>query len=176
MRPKKSTIEYPASLDKLAIVLTIFITLLISAIVFTIIQMLVGLNSYTLWDIGMLLFGVMLLVIYFWVLFYRPLGYSLDKKNLTIHRPLKNFNLPLSDIKSVQQAQKDDLRHSYRVFGVGGLFGYFGWYSNSEIGRMWWYATQRNNYVIITCQDDSIVVLTPDDLSLADKLEQKLYI
>ena len=55
---------------------------------------------------------------------------------------------------------------SIRVFGVGGLFGYFGLFRNSRYGTMIWYATRRDQFVVIERSNGKTIVLTPDDPNL----------
>jgi len=52
-----------------------------------------------------------------------------------------------------------------RVFGVGGLFGSFGLFSNPSLGRFHLYATRRGPTVVVRRNDDALpLVLTPDDV------------
>ena len=48
------------------------------------------------------------------------------------------------------------------MFGVGGLFGYYGNFVNSTLGSMTWYATRRDKAVLITTLENKKIIVTPD--------------
>ncbi|MFM7328528.1 MAG: PH domain-containing protein, partial [Bacteroidota bacterium] len=62
------------------------------------------------------------------------------------------------------------LRWSIRLFGSGGLFGYFGKFRNSTFGTMNWYATRLGKFVVIILRSGEKFVVTPDDESFAAHL------
>jgi hypothetical protein len=94
---------------------------------------------------------------------FSPKGYVIEDDVFTILRPFKTKNYPLSDIQSVTEVEKKNLKGSIRTFGVGGLFGYFGRFRNSTYGNMVWYATRRDRFVVIKCSNGKTIVITPDD-------------
>jgi len=94
---------------------------------------------------------------------FSPKGYVMEEGELTILRPFKAKNYPLSDIQSVSEVEKKNLKGSIRTFGVGGLFGYFGLFRNNTYGNMVWYATRRDRFVVIERSNGKTIVITPDD-------------
>ena len=58
---------------------------------------------------------------------------------------------------------KKKLSWAVRIFGVSGLFGYWGKFSNTKLGSMTWYSTRRNNAVLITTIYNKKIVLTPNE-------------
>jgi hypothetical protein len=58
-----------------------------------------------------------------------------------------------------------ELGRAWRMMGNGGVFGYTGYYSSSNIGKMRWFVSQRKNYVLITMNNDSKFLLSPDDVA-----------
>lgn len=88
--------------------------------------------------------------------------YSIHNGSLIIHRPIHNVSVAISEIKSAEPIGNLDLLLTLRVFGVGGVFGYFGKFYNSKLGRMTWYATRRNNVVLLTTKDSKKILFTPD--------------
>lgn len=54
---------------------------------------------------------------------------------------------------------------SIRTFGIGGLFGYIGYFKNSILGSYKAYATNSEKAVLIETSDKPIIV-TPDDPDL----------
>lgn len=77
-------------------------------------------------------------------------------------RPLR---VPLSSVVSAAPLGRLNGR-TLRVFGVGGFFGSYGLFSNSDIGRFRLYATRAGQAVIIRRRGDELpIVLTPDDVA-----------
>jgi hypothetical protein len=82
---------------------------------------------------------------------------------LIIHRPLKNKLIPLNDIARGRMIEKGELKWTIRTFGNGGLFGYTGHFTNRKLGAMRWYATRRNDAVLLQTTEGKKILLTPDE-------------
>ena len=150
--------KYKASLDNLSKVVTIGVTILFATII---------IGQYSLIkDEGKAIpiyTTVALLLIYFIVFAFRPINYSITTENIIIHRLWKDVTISRTLIKSVELIDKEKLRWSLRTFGVGGLFGYFGNFTNMKIGRMTWYATRRDNPILIVTTNNKKIILTPNN-------------
>lgn len=92
----------------------------------------------------------------------KPSHYILEEDAIIIHRKFNDVKILHSDILKVELVPAEKLKWSIRTFGVGGLFGYFGKFYNRNIGSMTWYATQRENFVLIKTSKNNIII-TPDD-------------
>jgi hypothetical protein len=92
-----------------------------------------------------------------------PKGYAFHDRKLVIYRPFHNKFYTTEDILHISIVDRKELKNSLRVFGVGGLFGYFGLFRNSRYGTMIWYATRRDRFVVIERSNGRTIVLTPDD-------------
>ena len=103
-----------------------------------------------------------------------PRYYQLDETTLTINKAIKSRKLLLREISDVKLITKEDLKGTYRTFGVGGLFGYYGKFRNQHLGAMTWYATQNKNYLLLVLKSGDKIVLTPDDIQLVNVLKQKI--
>jgi hypothetical protein len=100
-----------------------------------------------------------LLVIAFLI---RPNNYSVSSDKLLIHRMLDDVEIDRNNIKSVQEIDESQVKNSLRTFGVGGFFGSFGKFWNSKLGKMTWYVTRKNNFVLVETKDQKKIILTPD--------------
>lgn len=69
---------------------------------------------------------------------------------------------------------RDDLKWSIRTFGNGGVFGYYGKFFNNSFGSMTWFATRRENFVMLILKDGRKIVVTPDDLNFKDDLSSRI--
>ena len=94
---------------------------------------------------------------------FRITAYEVTPHQLIIHRPFNNKVLEHTDILKVDLLEAGALKHSMRLFGNGGLFGYYGKFSNPRFGYMSWYATNRANPVLLHMRGGKKVIITPDD-------------
>jgi Bacterial PH domain len=89
--------------------------------------------------------------------------YSLTTENLIVHRLFSNVKIERGNIKSVELIDKEKLSWSFRVFGVGGFYGYYGKFTNTKLGTMTWYATRKDMIVLVEMLNNKKIILTPDD-------------
>ena len=94
---------------------------------------------------------------------FRPNNYSVSSDKLLIHRMIKDVKINRSNIQSVQEIDESQVKNSLRTFGVGGFFGNFGTFWNGKLGKMIWYVTRRNNFVLVETKDQKKIILTPDN-------------
>jgi hypothetical protein len=94
---------------------------------------------------------------------FSPKGYAFEDRKLVIYRPFQNKFYATEYILNVSLVDRKELKNSLRVFGVGGLFGYFGLFRNSRYGTMIWYATRRDQFVVIERSNGKTIVLSPND-------------
>lgn len=149
---------YKTSLDNMAKVVTIVITVLFAAIIVGQFSLI---NDET--KSVPIFTAILLSIIYFGTFSFRPIDYKLTDDKLIIHRLLSDIKVNRLEIKSIEQLDKSKLSWAVRVLGVGGLFGYWGKFSNSKLGSMTWYATRRNNAVLVTTIYNKKIVLTPNE-------------
>jgi hypothetical protein len=94
---------------------------------------------------------------------FAPRGYEIDGQRLIVRQNVgsKEYDLRgLRDVKAEDGAML--FRKTIRVFGVGGMFGYYGKFYNSQLGSFTAWVTDRNRAVALKLQRGTIVV-SPDD-------------
>lgn len=96
------------------------------------------------------------------VYLFRPNNYSVSSDKLLIHRMINNVEINRNNIQSVQEIDESQVKNSLRTFGVGGFFGNFGTFWNGKLGKMTWYVTRKNNFVLVETKDHKKIILTPD--------------
>jgi hypothetical protein len=117
---------------------------------------------------------LLIIVAYIGSYVFAPTGYALTEDGLLIQRIAKNVLIKYSDIAEVRLMPGNEILGGIRLFGVGGLFGYYGIFYNPEIGRYTAYATRANNRIFIQTKAGKKIVITPDDTSLANSLSEKI--
>jgi hypothetical protein len=140
---------YKASLDKTAIIITNIITLIFGALI--VFNFLLSL-------------AIILLLIYFICLLLKPINYQITEKELIIHRLIKNVHIKRSEIESLEVLEKSALSGSIRIFGVGGLFGWYGRFANKQLGTMTWYVTRRDKPILILTKSNKSIIISPDEV------------
>jgi hypothetical protein len=93
---------------------------------------------------------------------YSTKSYLISEGSVFVQRLIGRVGIPLDDIREVRRAESDDFKGCIRLFGNGGLFGYYGLYRTSKLGKCNWYVTNRKNAVILITRAKT-VVLSPDD-------------
>ncbi len=166
--------EYKASLDRTSKIITGLITVLFAGIAtWNFWLMFNGPESITDFSAN-ILSVVVILGIYSFCYLFRSVQYVVEKNRLTIKRPLKDYYLELNEIKDIYITDKETMKWTIRTFGVGGLFGYYGKFRNKKFGNMTWFATKRNNYVVLETTNNRKIVLTPDDTNMVKEIEQMI--
>ncbi len=88
-------------------------------------------------------------------------GYTLTQDEVVVRRMGWATRLPLATLQSVE-GKADAMQGSLRLFGIGGLFSYWGWYWNRRLGRYFAFATDTSRCVILRYPNRTVVI-TPHD-------------
>jgi hypothetical protein len=107
--------------------------------------------------------AILLVIIYVITYLYHPKNYFVGKDELVITRAAGKIVIPKKTIQEVSVIDRDLLSGSMRTFGVGGLFGNFGKFTNSTFGVMTWYVRRMDQLILITTDSERILV-SPDDM------------
>jgi hypothetical protein len=90
-----------------------------------------------------------------------PKGLEIECGELRVRRNAwRPTSIPLSGIREIEILPPGALRGAIRTFGVGGLFGYYGWFYKKGAFRLW--ATRSDRLVEIVAAGRRVVV-SPDD-------------
>lgn len=149
---------YKTSMDKVTKGITIGVTILFAVIIIAQYNILKD-TSHTIPNYT----TITLLILYFITFAFRPINYEITDELLIVHRIFKAVKISKNSIKSVELIDKDKIRPALRTFGVGGVFGYYGKFANFKMGTMTWYATRKNNTVLVLTKDNKKIILTPND-------------
>ncbi|HXP89260.1 MAG TPA: PH domain-containing protein [Bryobacteraceae bacterium] len=94
---------------------------------------------------------------------YSPRGYTIADRSVLIKRPIGNVRVPLDDVREARPASSDDYSGCIRLWGSGGLFGYYGLFRTDKLGRCTWYATDRSRAVVLITAAKT-ALFSPDDV------------
>jgi hypothetical protein len=104
--------------------------------------------------------GALLLVVSY---AYSPRGYAVAERAIVVRRLVGDVRIPLDAVREARAATPDDFRGCLRLWGNGGLFGYYGLFRTSTLGKSTWYVTNRKRAVIVITAAKTFV-LSPDDV------------
>jgi hypothetical protein len=94
---------------------------------------------------------------------WSPRSYTISDRSIVVKRLAGDVRISLDGIREARAATADDFRGCIRTFGNGGLFGYYGQFRTSKLGKCIWYVTnQRNAVVVITGAKTAL--FSPDDM------------
>lgn len=94
---------------------------------------------------------------------YSPRGYALLERSIVVKRLIGGARIPLERVREARRTTSDDLRGCIRLWGSGGMFGYYGLFRTSKLGKCWWYVTDRPNTVVVIT-DEKTALFSPDDV------------
>lgn len=162
--------EFSASFDKTTKVITALVAVLMLIILAS---LWISLKEAGAW------LPLLLMAVVSFLSLIMPYGFSikkyqLSKEELTICRPFGNKRFPLTALMAATVIDPKQLRWSWRLFGSGGMFGYYGTFGNKQLGTMTWYLTRRDRTVLVTTVKNRKLVLSPDDTEGFIKTYQQL--
>lgn len=102
---------------------------------------------------------LILLAAYAW----SPQSYEIQDRILIIKRLAGNVRVPLDTVREARAATADDLTRCVRLFGSGGLFGWYGLFRTSRLGKSTWYVTNRRKAVVLIT-DRKTLLVSPDEV------------
>ena len=95
---------------------------------------------------------------------YSVRSYEITEGSIVVRRALAgSVRMPLSDVREARRGGAEDFQGCIRLWGSGGLFGYYGLFRTARLGRCTWYVTDRSRAVVIRT-DAKTWVLSPGDV------------
>ena len=92
---------------------------------------------------------------------YSPREFIITTRGVLVKRLLKSFLIPMEDIAVVKKFSWT--RRGIRLWASGGLYGFFGLFKISGLGRVWMYVTNRRNTILIETRRGVKYIISPDD-------------
>lgn len=93
---------------------------------------------------------------------WAPRKITIDKKGVKCQLLATVIVIPASEVISIQKCDaKDAFKGCMRLFGSGGLFGYYGVFRNQKLGRFSMYITQRENMILVTTKRKKYIFNCP---------------
>lgn len=133
-------------------------------------------------SVALILFAVFLkqpwspliMVLILVMMFFSVRGYSLKGGKLFIHRLGWSNSLELAGLTGIS-VNPQAMMGSLRVFGMGGMFAYVGYFRNSHLGTYRAFATHTGNCLVLQFADKNVVVTpdSPEAMKLAVEEELK---
>jgi hypothetical protein len=116
------------------------------------------------WAVHIVFVAALLPLLVVFAYAYSPRGYRLSGQAIVIKRLIGNIQVPLAGIREIRAGTPDDFTGCLRLWGNGGIFGYYGIFQTSKLGKCYWYVTNRSKPVIVATET-RILVLSPDDVA-----------
>jgi hypothetical protein len=94
---------------------------------------------------------------------WSPRGYRVENRWIVVNRLAGKARIALDDVREVRETTGDDFTGCIRLFGNGGVFGYYGLFRTTKLGKTTWYLTNRKRSVLVVTGSKT-VLFSPDDL------------
>lgn len=95
--------------------------------------------------------GGLLIIMLLAGLFYMPMSLKLTGNGLNINRALRIKTLPLAEIESVRLCAPT--MGAKRICGSGGFMGYWGWFSERDLGKYFAYYGKSSDCFLVRMKD-----------------------
>ncbi len=93
---------------------------------------------------------------------FSPRGYEISGEALRVRRLAGDVVFPLHRLRFLRHATAWDFWGCVRLWGSGGLFGYYGWFWSKALGRSRWFVTDRGRAVVLA-DGGNIILVSPED-------------
>ncbi len=124
-------------------------------------------------DIPAFIFCSLLVIACCLALFYMPMSVSVNDNQLRINRSLWFKSIPLDEISSIKLFQPTMAER--RLCASGGWFGYWGWFSNNEIGKYFGYYGKASDCFLVTLKNGKKYLLgCKNPAIIVDFIQSKL--
>ncbi|MBV9771071.1 MAG: hypothetical protein JOZ32_15970 [Bryobacterales bacterium] len=93
---------------------------------------------------------------------YSPRGYVLEDGAIFVKRLISSARVLLEDVRDARRATPGDFRSCLRLWGSGGLFGYYGLFTTAKLGKSTWYVTNREKGVVVIAGPKTVLFSLDD--------------
>lgn len=110
-----------------------------------------------------LIAGVVSLVVFIFgtVALFVPASFEVRSDAVVVKRVGWDVVIPCGEIREIRRVECEEARFTWRLFGSGGLFGWFGLFYNRCLGDFWAYAGNQEDLVLLTRTNAEKIVISP---------------
>lgn len=94
----------------------------------------------------------------------RPFQYAIDELGIIVHKKILPKTILFDNIASIETIAYKELKVRLRLWGSGGLWGWFGIFLSAEYGKLNMQITEKNNLLLISTKDEKYIVLSPTEV------------
>lgn len=121
------------------------------------------------------LFIILILVVTYLYAFMNQIkGVNVTNEAVIIKKMMGDVTIPLNSI--VRISSKSSMRTDIRIWGISGLYGHIGIFSDKVIGRYHAYVKDGNNLITIETKDDNYVVSCNNAKNVVTILQKSLHL
>ena len=94
---------------------------------------------------------------------FSPRGYVVTEGAILVQRLIGNVRVPLTNLREARLTTLEDMPGGVRLWGSGGMFGYYGLFRTSKLGKCTWYVTNRRKMLVVVTESKT-TLYSPDDV------------
>lgn len=102
-------------------------------------------------------------MVFILVLLFRPTGYRLDEKYITVTRPIDGNSFSIAEVGEIRPGREQPPGATIGLARVDGFYGVFGTFWNRSWGKYYVYVTDAARIVQILFRDRRRLFLSPRD-------------
>lgn len=95
------------------------------------------------------------------VALFVPVSFEVRSDGIVVKRIGWDVVISRGEIRGIRRVEPEEARFAWRLFGSGGLFGWFGLFYNGRLGDFWAYAGNREDLVLLTRTNGEKIVVSP---------------
>ncbi len=95
------------------------------------------------------------------VALFAPRAYTLTEEAIVIVRRGPVVVIPRAQLQEVLRVRSTDVGFAWRLFGSGGLFGWFGLFHSRSVGNFWAYVTNQEDLILLVQADGTKILISP---------------
>ena len=93
---------------------------------------------------------------------FSPRDFEISDGAFRVKRLIGDVVFPLTSLRFVRDAAPADFQGCVRLWGSGGLFGYYGLFWSKALGKSTWYVTDRRKAMVMA-NGSQVVLVSPED-------------
>lgn len=106
------------------------------------------------WQIG---WGVFVVIMLIFGLYFMPMSIGADENAIYINRSLKIKTIPMADVVEVKLCPPT--MGAIRICGSGGFLGYWGWFSERDLGKYFAYYGKSSDCFLVVLSNGRKYIL-----------------
>jgi Bacterial PH domain len=150
---------FKAKLSKLSLAITVIVNAILLVVLFRI----AVLKDYSQPEIYRYIAALGIIIALVLPHLIHPVSYTISPDGITINKILFSSSISIGDITEIKKVNYSDLFITIRLFGSGGLWGYFGIFYSTVYGKLNMQASNMQEMILISTTENKKYIISPEN-------------